>query len=238
MKPLIGILANMKTNEIDGPYADYYLINKLYVDRVKEKGGIPVGILDVESLDKFDEFLLIGGHRITESHYKVIEYCIKNNKPLLGICNGMQAIVSYARLYEECVKSNIEPTPSNLCIKYDELRKNNIPLLVALENHGTELSKRKVELTEENLNRRMHGVNIKENSILFDIYKKPRVNVYSIHTYGVYEVEKSLEILALSDDNVVEAVRYKDKPIIGVQFHPEIDAANVLIESFIKAWEV
>ena len=173
MKPLIGILANIKTDENEGPYADYYMVHKVYVDKINEVGGIPLGIIAVtdEALDKCSGFLLMGGHRITENHYKVIEYCIKNNKPLLGICNGMQAIVLYSRLYDECVKSNIEPTTVNLYQKYGELRNKGVNFLERLDGHGGELSQREIPVFMENLVKFKHNVNIEENTILFDIYK-------------------------------------------------------------------
>lgn len=236
MKPIIGILTSIKTNEVEGPYADYYMVNKVYIDKINEVGGIPLGIIEVtdEVLDKCSGFLLTGGHRITEDHYKIIEYCIKKSKPLLGVCNGMQAIVLYARLYEECVNSNIDPTPTNLYNKYGELREKGNYILERLEGHGGELSRREIPVYMENINKFKHDVNIKEGTVLFDIYKKPKINVFSIHTYGYHDVTNTLEIMGVSDDNVVEAIKYKDKPIIGVQFHIDLDETSELFERFIE----
>ena len=236
MKPLIGILTNFKTDEKEGLLADCYKANDIYVKKIKASGGLAIGIFtsDEEVLDRCDGFLLIGGNRITENHYRIIEYAIKKDKPLLGICNGMQAIVMYANLCEECKKAHIEPTISNLYKKYDELKAKNVYFLQKIENHGSELSQRKVELNEENLNKYRHKVNFEKDSLLAEYYNQTSLNVASAHTYGVYEVPSKVEVLARSDDNVVEAVKYKNKPIIGIQFHAEFDENLILFEKLIE----
>lgn len=235
MKPLIGILNNIKVEEKDGPHAEYYKINKIYVDQLKKYGADALGIFDAsdELLDKFDGFLLTGGNRITENHYKVIEYAIKTNKPLIGICNGFQAIVMYDFFREECTKDGIEPTVENLYKKYDELKAKSIFVLEEIEGHGRPLSRHEIPFTEENLSKFAHQVNLK--SPLKEIYGADRVGIYSLHGYGVHEIKSpNLEIIATSDDNVVEGVKYKNKPIIGTQFHPEIETSSKIIEAFIN----
>lgn len=230
MKPIIGILNNLKVNENEGPYAEYYMANKVYMDRLKESGGLGLSIYsaDEEILDKCDGFLLIGGHRITSEHYKVIEYAIKHNKPLLGICNGCQAIILYDYLYTKCYN----PTVDNLMKKYSELRENKVTILEQLEGHGSELSQRKIEFNMDTINARRHSVNL--YSELKNIYGVDTINVASIHTYGFHNVTSNLEVIAKSDDGVVEGVKYKNKPIIGVQFHAELDDNIVLFQEFIK----
>ena len=236
MKPIIGILSNLKNEPNEGPYADIYKANKIYIDRIIETGGIPLGIFESkeEILEKCDGFLLIGGHRITENHYKIIEFALKHNKPLFGICNGMQAIVMYDYLSFECLKNKLEPTISNLFKMYDELKKQNTYILKKLDHHGAELSQRKIDFNMDTITKFKHSINIKKDSLLYEFYKKDKIDVYSIHTYGVYDTPNHLEVIARSDDGVVEALKYKDKPIIGIQFHVELDNDLVLFEKFIE----
>ncbi len=237
MKPIIGILNNLKVEKNEGPYQDIYRVNKIYVDKIELSGGIPIGIFEAKEdlLDKCDGFLLTGGHRITKNHYKIIEYALKTNKPLLGICNGMQAIVMYDSLCQECLKNNLDPTISNLFKKYDELKTQNIYFLEKLDNmHGALLSQRKMDFNLDTITSYKHFINIKKDSYLYNIYKEERIKVYSIHTYGVYKVSPNLEIMATSDDNVIEAVKYKNKEIIGVQFHIDLDEDSLLFQDLIK----
>ena len=236
MKPIIGILSNQKTDEKEGVFKDYYKVNEIYVEKLKASGGNTIGILDTdeEILEKCDGFLLIGGHRINENHYKIIEHAIKNNKPLLGICNGMQAIVMYANLCKACLEDNMETTIPNLYKKYDELKEKNTYFLQKLDNHGTELSQRKIELSEENVNKYRHKINILPGSILGKIYGST-ANVASIHTYGIYEVPDTLEVIARTSDNVVEAIQYRNKNIIGIQFHAELDDNLALFEYLVES---
>ena len=45
--------------------------------------------------------------------------------------------------------------------------------------------------------------------------------VNSYHAYGSYNTTKEIEILATSEDGVVEAIRHITKPIFGIMWHPE-----------------
>ena len=59
MKPVIGILEALKINDENKPYNNYYKLTNLYVDRIVENGGLPLGIInaDDEILNKCDGFL-------------------------------------------------------------------------------------------------------------------------------------------------------------------------------------
>lgn len=45
--------------------------------------------------------------------------------------------------------------------------------------------------------------------------------VYQSHTWGIMNLNKDFEILAVSQDGI-EVVRHNKRPIYGMQFHPEI----------------
>lgn len=53
-----------------------------------------------QQLDLCDGILLPGGDMMFEFDRKICEYCIKNDKPLLGICMGMQIMCTYDRNVE------------------------------------------------------------------------------------------------------------------------------------------
>ena len=85
---------------------------------------------------------------------KVVKDQIKREKPLLGICLGMQAMACYSRLKEYAIARNIEPTPENLVILRKELQKENIFMLEPLKKghiHGEKIMNNEININEKNL---------------------------------------------------------------------------------------
>ena len=80
---------------------------------------------------------------------------------------------------------------------------------------------------------------IDKNSILYDIYKKDKLNVVSLHSYNPKWIGKSFKTTALAVDGVVEAIEYIDPSyfIVGVHFHPEWDDDNLIFKRLIKEGE-
>lgn len=58
-------------------------------------------IIDYNVLDLCDGFIIPGGLNICKYHFDIIEYCMNNNKPILGICMGHQIIGLYANKEDE-----------------------------------------------------------------------------------------------------------------------------------------
>lgn len=120
-KPIIGIVGRPDTAQ-----NEYTLmsISENYRNAVLSCGGIPILILptqiiDYEKtkpkdvipmteeekmmllavLDKCDGILMPGGFRVYEYDRFICDYAIKNDKPLLGLCLGMQLMSFYAGDY-------------------------------------------------------------------------------------------------------------------------------------------
>ena len=109
-----------------------------------------------------------------ELDYKLIDIFRKNNKPILGICRGIQVLNVY----------------------FGGSLNQNIP------NH-------------ENV---MHEVTIKKDSILSKYYSDKAL-VNSTHTQAIEKVADDFEVIAKSQDNVVEAMVMDN--ILAIQWHPE-----------------
>lgn len=54
-----------------------------------------------DTLNLCDGIIIQGGTKIYPYHYKIVEYCLKNNIPLLGICMGNQVIGLYSTTKKE-----------------------------------------------------------------------------------------------------------------------------------------
>lgn len=53
-------------------------------------------LIDTNILNICDGIIIQGGNKIYPYHFQILEYCIKNNIPVLGICMGHQIIGLYS----------------------------------------------------------------------------------------------------------------------------------------------
>ncbi len=186
MKKIIGIISNVSgfTNE-DIFQNRYYTLNT-YVKKIKEAGGVPIIIppvdllINEDALKICDAYLIPGGSRIEDFYFKVIDYALKKDKKLLGICMGMQVIGIYAN------NSNEEKT------------------LEKIDNHWVDEG-----ITITNPEILVHEVEIFKDSNLFKIFKTTKMRVNSIHHYAVRKVCLPFKVVALKD-NVIEGIEYKN----------------------------
>ena len=188
---------------------------------------------DLNSIDDYielcDNVLLVGGDDIPPRLYnqdilfdnviinntrfdfeiEFVKKFINKNKPLLGICAGMQLIniVLGGSLYQDIEKQ----------------------LNINSKNH----------IDCENLKNLKHNINIDQSSKLYDILQKSHITTNSIHHQSIKILGNNLKISAESDDNIIEAIEYKNhKFCLGLQWHPEIDPnehSDKIIKSFIYA---
>lgn len=160
--------------------------------------GLHATVSDTLSdLALFDGLILVGGGDLDPGFYgqvnnnskniekefdekcmKCLDYFVKSNKPILGICKGMQIINIY---FGGTLKQDI----SN----------HNFPELM----HA-------------------HRVICNNISPLMSYFGKT-FEVNSLHHQCIDKLGDGLEVIALSEDNIVEAI--KKENIIAVQWHPE-----------------
>lgn len=142
MKKIIGIIANTLGFNSNNPFDDKYYVQNTYVKRIKNAGGIPIIIppinlkLNEDALNICDAYLMIGGKDIWQYHIDFVDYAVKHNKKVLGICMGMQVIAMYANNETE-----------------DECLYN-------IDNHYHD------KITHKNKELLIHEINIDKNSIL------------------------------------------------------------------------
>lgn len=106
-KPIIGIIPTFTMSDND-PYQDKVSFVSMYSKKIKESGGIPIGILGDASLytSICDGYLWPGGNKILFEYVPLLEDAIKNQKPLLGICLGAEAIATFLNIYEDKEKAS------------------------------------------------------------------------------------------------------------------------------------
>ena len=200
-KCIIGILATSNYMVTDDSFMDTYRFGNNYIKKIVENGAVPLLIPYVneqvieESLEMCDGLLLPGGTRIRPVDFEVIDYFYKRNKPILGICMGMQSIAMYSLSNKRIIK------------KID----NGV-------DHWP------VDIKRDNVDTLIHKDYVTKDSKLYDILGSEEIMVNSLHHNTITEVGNDFDITIKSEDGLIEGIEYNkdDKFIIGVQFHPEI----------------
>ncbi|MDO6354200.1 gamma-glutamyl-gamma-aminobutyrate hydrolase family protein [Caloramator sp. CAR-1] len=218
-KPLIGITADYMISQ-EGLYTgqERFYIAKDYIDAVLESGGIPVivPIINKESdllqiIDQLDGIILSGGHDVNPIYY--------GEEP----SKHVGFTYTPRDLYELfIVKAAIEKDMPILGISrgqqimvvafggklYQDISQN----IGAYINH----------MQRANINDIGHYINIIPGTRLYKIFDTDRVLVNSFHHQAAKEVPSNFIVSATSSDGVVEAIEHKTKPIMAVQWHPEM----------------
>ena len=166
-----------------------------------------------ELLDQMQGFVLQGGSDLAPETYgekpigrwlgdplrdayelNILDYAIKNNKPVFGICRGFQVMNAYfgGTLYQDIATQCPDADNHRDAVIYDQLHH---PIL----------------LNEGKLLHRLHQ-------------EEPNRLVNTVHHQAVKDLGNDLEVLATSPDGFVEAFQWtqaEEGKVIGVQWHPE-----------------
>jgi len=132
---------------------------------------------------------------------KIMDFAIKNDKPVLAICRGFQLMNVYfgGTLYQDIGTQRAGSIKHRDAEVYDQL------------NHG-------IEFIEGKLLDRLHQIKCQ-------VETPDTTRVNSVHHQGVKETGKELEVLAhCPEDGLIEAFLWKDAEegkVMGVQWHPE-----------------
>lgn len=235
-KPIIGMISPRTTSE-DKPFDNYTKFINTYPKRIIEAGGVPIGIIfpngkfEIEQMDICDGFLLQGGPIIESAQINTIKYAIDKNKPILGICLGMQTMAAYNWIYDVLKSVNT----------YEEIDNFFKP---EYEKYFLEIKKGHNNLEDFHLSeieKAKHEIRLDMNSKLYKIYKKPLLRVPSLHNYALKGNTLSesplFKISAKSFDGTIEAIEgvKQDSFILGVQYHPELeDIHKPLFKKLVK----
>ncbi len=134
---------------------------------------------------------------------KVMAAFDRMNKPMFGICGGIQALnVFYGgtlnRVSELKKDAHSENPASHSSEEYRPDRYGNSILY------------------------HTHPVTIKKDSFLYDVFQTERICTNTYHEFALDRVAAGFDVVATSDDGIVEAVEWKEKKIFATQWHPEL----------------
>lgn len=165
-----------------------------------------------------------------------------DTKNIDKIINQLSGIIvpggeSWSSMDSYIVKSCIDKDICILCICL------GCQLLGLCDNFIVE---EKLEMNQSNINHNTknkyaHTIFIKEDSLLYKIIGKKKIEVNSRHNYHV--INKIGKVDAYSTDGYIEAIEIENKKfVLGVQFHPEdlyddIDIKKIFDYFFMKCKE-
>lgn len=233
--PLIGISGSITKDEKQS------FLLRCYMQRLTEKGAIPLLLspdMDESQIAQcaiqLDGLMLAGGNDIDPALYNesplpqlgevnpirdrlemlLIPAFLKENKPILGICRGIQSlnVALGGSLYQD-LPSQYSDTPAGMK-----------PIL-----HSQ----------PEPYEQGSHYVQIEKDTLLSKITGADRLFVNSMHHQAVHSAAPGLRISARAEDGVIEAVEMPSRPfVLAVQWHPERlpdDASTGLFSAFVAS---
>lgn len=219
MRPVIAITADIRVEAsevINEQRADF--APRGAVDAITTAGGVPIILpsvdpkLAVELVKTFDGLLIPGGPdvdptffgeepipEIGRTYYKrdafeiaLVKATIAANKPIFGICRGIQ-VINVAM--GGTVFQDLGVQDPTCRIRHAQAAPGEFPT---------------------------HHITIETTSYLASILKVQRSYVNSRHHQAVRKVAAGLQVTAQSDDQVIEAVEStQNNNIVAVQWHPE-----------------
>ncbi len=236
-KPVIGVTCpwSVETWE-EREDGGYYYVGQPYVEAVAKYGGVPILLAPEYSKETLDDYI----------------------ENLLDLVDGIlfSGGGDVKKKYPDGLPNLRDQQPHRYDFDAALLKgayDRKIPILgicrgfqMILEVFGSSLSDELVEGHKQNISGSLpwHGVDINEDSDLYDVLKISDWKVNSFHVQQAGQTPKGFIVSAKAKDGVVEAIEAEDYPfLVGYQFHPEElsrtdDKAGDLFRWFINATKV
>jgi putative glutamine amidotransferase len=225
LKPLIGISPTPAEKQFDHGHFRQYALSDTYTSAVVAAGGIPVILpahIDAidDMLEALDGIIFSGGGDIEASHWgeephekaggfdkerdafelQAIKKAVERDMPMLGICRGIQTI--NVALGGSLVQDIPDQMPGS-------------------QEHRQHVDGKMRDDVS-------HPVTIEANdNLLHRIIGDTTLETNSFHHQALKDVGEGLEVIARSEDGVIEAVWNPAMSFgLAVQWHPEMLAAT------------
>lgn len=214
MKPIIGLTSQYEY----GVGRNFNKINYTYIDAIVKAGGVPIILpilnnIDILELyiDSIDGLILTGGEDVSPLLFG--EEPIKEVKDICYDRDKME-IELFNKAYEKGIPV------LGIC---RGLQVFNVALGGTLyQDIHVQIPNALGHVSTYNIDRGYHSINIKKDTILYEVFGKEKISVNSQHHQSVKDLGKDLRVNAISSDGVIEGVESTtDTLVLGVQFHPE-----------------
>ncbi|MEM7114466.1 MAG: gamma-glutamyl-gamma-aminobutyrate hydrolase family protein [Chloroflexota bacterium] len=223
MKPIIAITTYGRyEKELATPYYQYHFaLPAMYIDAIRRAGGIPFLVPPGEEnwddvLETVDGVLITGGADVNPAEYdgnttheKLTRLDPERDKTELT-------------LVQELTNGQYLPT---LCICRG-MQVLNVALGGSLHEHVADVHPEDIHRGPDG------GWTVQEafvhpQSLLAEVMQAESVATYSGHHQAIKQLGENLNVSATAADGIIEAIEHANLPwLIGVQWHPEITAAE------------
>lgn len=131
---------------------------------------------------------------------KVIACFAKYNKPMFGVCGGIQALnVAFGGTLG----------------RVKEMRDTTVS-----ETHSTEITAQTPK--GNTVPYKIHDILVEKDSFVYDVYGTELAVSNTYHAWAVDRLAPGFRIVAKTKDGIVEAIECKEKNIFATQWHPEL----------------
>ena len=176
--------------------------------------------------------------------YNIVQYCLELGADLKVIRNDELSVEEIEKLNPQKIIISPGPATPNeagVSLEVIEKFKNKLPIFgICLGHQSIAQAFGGEVIRAKNM---MHGKTsqidvTKHNNIFKDLPDEFRATRYHSLTVNKENLPSNIEVLAFSkDDNEIMALKIKDLPIYGVQFHPESIMSEYgyeIIDNFLK----
>ena len=176
--------------------------------------------------------------------YNIVQYCLELGADLKVIRNDELSVKEIEKLNPEKIIISPGPATPNeagVSLEVIDYFKDKLPIFgICLGHQSIAQSFGGEVIRAKNM---MHGktsvMNILEHDDIFkNLPKEFKATRYHSLTVNKENIPNNIEILAISeDDKEIMALKIKDLPIYGVQFHPESimsEYGHEIIDNFLK----
>jgi len=211
--PLIGITTYHRDER------GYIQLPGQYADAVRRAKGIPLLIQPGEPhLDQLmsllDGLILSGGGDIdpllytSENHAEV--YWVSEERDKAEFALAEAALAAEMPLF-------------GICRGFQVL---NVKLGGSLITHIPDALPDAIPHRQEPYGPIQHDIQVEADSKLAEMMKANHIKTASWHHQAIDRLGDGLRVVAQAEDGIIEAVEMPDKPVIAVQWHPELTAAQ------------
>lgn len=143
----------------------------------------------------------------------------------IPVTNNFASIIEAIKLCDGIILSGGSKVTTNDIELVKYLYENNIPTLgICLGMQSMCFAfNNKQEIKIENhcsLEEYVHFINIKKDTLLYEILDNDRIKVNSRHNYAV--INTNFKVNAISDDKIIEGIEDRSKKFfLGLEWHPE-----------------